>query len=325
MISRMFGTCVAVLVLFGAVALVTPAPAAADQEVVVTWPLEQGESPLSVRRQVLEHGFFMAVLQEAEAALPLSLEEPRRVALGTFLRPRVDDLVTSYTETGAAVQEEPAAYVVTLEVGVNGQALKEMLKSTGTFYTAGKAWPYALTLSGANPGEWRKLDVLQSVTGLHVVDVSAGEASLDIPRLALRKGGDGVWQGTLATGSETYSGRHTDLEPLWLQLWSRYFGLAAVQDRVLGTVFLSVQGWPDLDGALAFDAALGDVGESLDNETLVHLSLRPDEARGMWRIRTTDRERLARDLGSILSGKGLSFELSESRVPEREEGLMREL
>jgi hypothetical protein len=326
MFSRVFRLFLAVLFTAGIAAGMTAASAAAaDQEVSVTWPLEQGQSPLSVRRDVQEHGFFMAVLQEAEAILPAPLDESRRVALGTFLRPRVDDLVTRYTETGASMQEEPPAYVVTLEVGVNGRALKELLKSAGTFYTAGKPWSYALTLSGANPGEWQSLDVLQSVTGLRVVDAPASGGSLDVPELALRKGGDGVWQGRLAAGEEAYSGRHTELEALWLQLWSRYFGLAAVQDRVLGTVFLSVQGWSGLDDALLFDAALKELGESLDQEVLVHLSLQRSGTQGVWRIRTTDRQGLARALGGLLSGKGLSFELSETRASGRENELMREL
>ena len=299
--------------------------ALADQEVVVTWPLESGESPMSVRDRALQQGFFRAVLKEALVMLPQELSESRTVALGAFLHPRVDGLVTSYVEKGAEVMDDPPAFVLTMHVGVNGPALKKILKSAGTFYTAGRLWPYALTLSGADPAAWQELDTLQAVTGLQVVDTAS--AAEDVPQLFLCKSSDGLWQGTLTlgVGKEEFAGRNAELEPLWMQLWSEYFGLTAVQERVLGTVYLAVQGWRDLTGVLSFDASLQALKDSLDEEVLVRASLQRSGAMGVWKIRTTDRERLASDLGRLLSGKGLVFELSDSSGAGREQELMRRL
>ena len=321
--SGKFKLCLSVI-LFVSLVLIS-SMASADQEVVVTWPLEQGETAMSVRHKALELGFFKAVLNDAKGMLSRELSEARQAALGTFLRPRVDGLVTSYVEKETEVREEPSAYVLTLQVGVNRPVLKKMLKSAGTFYTAGTPWPYALTLSGADPAAWQELDMLQSVTGLRVVDAPSADG--EVPQLFLRKGGDGLWQGTLSVGAgkEEFSGRNTELEPLWMQLWSRYFGLAAVQERVLGTVYLAVKGWPDLDGVFSFDASLKELKDSLDEEVLVHISLAGHKARGLWKIRTMDRQQLAGELGRLLSGKGLEFNLSEQRVPVREGELMRRL
>lgn len=311
-------------VLFAGLVLVS-STAMADQEVVVTWPLEQGESPMSVKEKVVQHCFFRAVLMEAQSVLPGELSEARRVALGTFLRPRVDGLVTSYVEKGTEVREEPPSIVTTMHVGVNGPALKKVLKSVGTFYTAGNPWPYALTLSGADPAAWQELDVLQAVTGLRVVEVSSGGE--DVPQLFLRKGGDGLWRGTLvaATGRGEFSGQNAELEPLWMQLWGEYFGLSAVQERVLGTVYLAVSGWQDLTGVFSFDTSLAALEDSLDEEVLVHISLQGREAGGMWKIRTTDRQQLAGDLDRLLSGKGLRFEMSDSSGSGSDQELMRRL
>ena len=245
-----------------------------------------------------------AILREAERILSGSLPEARKEVIREFLLQKVQDFVLSYSEKRYLDGEDTA--VLGLEVRVNTQAVKELLKKWGTYYTAKREWTYRLELNGEldNEAELRLAD-LESVSGLRRDSM----ARFPVFRIRPPENKEGRWEGTLRQdGEETvYTGE--SLKDLWLKTWSDYFAQREVRLQVERVMRLAASGWSTSTGIRHFDNTLQGWSTRLDRAVLGSIDFEPGEISGIWTVYTLTPEELRSRLQSYMPSHGLDFRL----------------
>jgi len=289
-------------IILGLIFVLCASLAIAGQQVHIFWPLEAGETHLQVQDQALEYAFNQAIMLEVDDILGVQLENPRREMLAEFLTPKVKELVLSYRELSKKLQ--PEELVMDLEVNVNRDRLKSLLKRIGVFYTSTKTWPYDLTLKGFNPEDWELLSRLQILTGVTV----QAEAS---PHLILKKDAQGFWQGELEYKGQNITQSGEALNDVWMALWARFFSLADVQADFVARYTLATSGWVTTDAIMFFDQLLDKWDREVETHKIVAVNVDVLSITGSWTISTLDRAKLEQKLSEYLPKRGVVFELKK--------------
>ena len=277
-------------------------PGFAAQTVQVVRTLEPEQHALAVREQVLKDGFVQGIVQEADAMLPVPMDEARRALFAAYVQDYTQNLVVSYKELGFNEQDAPPAVVADFSVSVNTPLLKGMLKDMGAFYTSLKRVACALTLTGLRSEDWQHLEELQALTG---VDVIYEENRPDAVAAQIRKAGEDRWQGELTAFDKTFTAQATTLQALWFELWKKYFTLPEVVSGIFSTVTFRVAGWYVTDGASYFEDILLSWDRLVEQATLLHLDMSDADFEGVWSVQTLDIQALRTKLEAFLKDRGL--------------------
>jgi hypothetical protein len=245
-----------------------------------------------------------AVLKEAEQILAGTLPRARKKVIREFLRGNVDDFVLSYSEQ--QYLEDEATGVLSLEVSVNTQSVKEELKRWGTYYTAAREWSYRLEVRGklGRKKELRLAD-LESMSGLR------RERNALAPVFFLRppeKDGD-RWEALLQQKGEETVYLAESLDGLWLKTWSDFFSRREVRLRVERVLRLSASGWSTSTGIRHFHSVLAGWSTKLDRAVLQSIRFEPEGLGGVWTVYTLTPTELRRQLESYLPPRRMDFRL----------------
>jgi hypothetical protein len=264
--------------------------------------LEPEQHALAVRDQVLQDGFVLGIVQEADALLPVPMDEVRRALFATYVQDQTKNLVLSYKELGLKEEGSPRAVVADFSISVNTPVLKGMLKDMGIFYTSLKRVPCALTLTGLRSEDWQDLERLQSLTG---VDVIYGGTRPDAVAVQFNKIGEDRWQGELTAFDRNFTAQAPSLQSLWFELWKNYFTLPEVVSGIFSTVTFRVSGWYVTDGASYFEDILLSWDRLVEQATLLHLDMSDADFGGVWSVQTLDVQALHAKLEAFLKDRGL--------------------
>lgn len=286
------------VVLFVLVLLFSAWSWAAPVEVVQ--PLEQGLSPMQLRAKARETAFAQAVFQEALGLLPANPGEAQQVKLHEYLQAHTLQYVTGYQEVAA--NQEPEALRLTLNVEVNQRALRELLRSCGAAFTAGRALAFDLRLlSPLTAVESARLEDLAVMGGLV-------RTSGVLPEFTLERGAGNLWKGTIRSVSAQISDQAADPAALWLTLWGRYFAGHSPAASAAGKV-LRVSGWFSPDGVAEFDRVLRGIGGVQDVQML-DMELLSSGVAATWRLTVLDSAALDARLKEYLPSRGLTQTLT---------------
>lgn len=292
------------------VVLVLSVAAVKAAEIRVDWPEAENATEVLSHSDVIQAGFVKAVNQEALDLLPGTIPPPRAALLGAYLAPRSGDYILSYSEIG--VRRDPTRTMV-LDVAVNRPALKQALKRLGVYYTVTEPQPFDLRLSGGAQAFWEELGRLTLLSGLEIEDGSE-------PRLLLELGENATLTGTLTAGDRSWSAKSTEMEPLWVELWGKWFTRPEAEAGVFQESILTVTGWFASDGVRAFDQLIASWEQDVESAVLTEVRMLPDGITAKWRVRTLDRRALEERLNEFLPERGLSFELTAAPQTVQEAG-----
>ena len=254
-------------------------PAPAGQVVSVVWPVEGGTSPRQAKGEAIRSALGLAGLNEALAMLPVDPPEERKRVLEAYLSSRQDRFVLSYAELESYVAT--VQVVLTLDVEINGAALKEVLKEIGVFATLESTLPYALELPNGTPEDVRRIGELQLLSGLSM----SGEG----PRLNLTRQSKGEgWSGTLSFSGQTFTTSAPSLEEAWYALWPRYFLSSQGVSGIFARVRLDVRGKGTLQDLYDLDQRLGARIDLLEEAGLKSVILTGRDVQAEWLVVTRD-------------------------------------
>jgi hypothetical protein len=245
-----------------------------------------------------------AVLKEVDQILAGTLPKGRKKVIQEFLQGKVDDFVLSYSEQ--QYLEDGNTGVLSLEVNVNTQSVKDELKKWGTYYTAFREWAYRLEIRGSLPTDKElRLADLESMSGLR------RERGVLSPVFVLRppETEGGHWESLLRNNGEETVYLANSLEKLWLKTWSEFFSLKEVRLRVERIMELSASGWSTSTGIRHFDALLGEWSTKLDRAVLQSVRFEPGVISGTWTVYTLTPSKLRSQLESYIPSRGLNFRL----------------
>lgn len=265
---------------------------------------ETGEQGI---QQVLAKG----VLQEALQLLPGGLSRVRTEALVSFLSARAQEYVLSYSQGRAKKSVNRVSTI--WRVAVNREKLKDFLKSWGLYFTVGEPWPYTLELQTKDPQADRQaVGSLETLSGLS----STGPGG---PRLVLKHspGPGNGWKGRLEHEDRSWTREGSDLEEVWLGLWSSYFSLEKVQALVLERLVLRVHGFSSITGVQGIDRVLSTRFALVDQADLMRSDLLLPFVSGTWKIRTPDPSTLNEFLNRYLTPRGLDYNLTQAEKKDQ--------
>jgi hypothetical protein len=277
-------------------------PGFAAQTVRVIRSLEPAQSALAVQKQMLNDGFIQGIVLEADAILPVPMDEARRVLFANYVQDKTQDLVVSYKELGFKEQNDPREIMADLSVSVNTPVLKKMLKDMGIFYTSLHRVSCALTLTGLQSEDWQHLEELQTLSG---VDVIYGGNQSGAVTVQLNKVGENRWQGKLTAWDSDFTAQGRTLDALWSELWKNYFSLPKVMSGIFSTVTFQVAGWYVTDGASYFEDILLSWDRLVEQATLLRLDMTDADFGGVWSVQTLDVPALRTRLEAFLKDRGL--------------------
>jgi uncharacterized protein YlxP (DUF503 family) len=245
-----------------------------------------------------------AVMKEAEQILAGSLPEGRKNVIREFLQRKVDNFVLSYSEQQYMDNERTG--VLSLEVNVNTQTVKDSLKKWGTYYTAAGEWDYRLEVRGdLNTEQELRLADLETVSGLRRERSAVSPVFLLRPP---RKEG-GRWEALLKRDEDESVYLASSLDQLWLKTWSDFFSNREVRLRVEREMQLTASGWSTSTGIRHFHSLLGEWSTKLDRAAIQSLDFDPSGISGTWTVYTLTPADLRNELESYLPPRGLDFRL----------------
>lgn len=260
--------------------LPTLLPAGQDVRIFV----EADEAGVSEPRpSALRRALAQGVTQEAEVLMRGELSGGPRAALERILEYRAEEYVLGWEEIEYLPTEWGA--VLHLNVRVNREALRNFLRSLGTYYTRDHQIGYRLDPQGLAPEQLEVVRTLEQLSGVR----DDGSDSL-ILRLALLS--EGGWQGVLDYEGMVWTAAGRDLPEIWAALWGNYFRLDRVRGGFEDAVTLVTQGWPSAGDIQAFDRYLRELDVSMDTIDLLGVSVQSGRYEANWRIVTMDRANL---------------------------------
>ena len=241
-------------------------------------------------------------MQEALGLLPGPIGTERTRILGQYLGERASRFVESYVVIN--VQENETGTTMVLDVTLNRNQLRIMLRDLGVLANWSGNSPYTLVLESDTGDALDKLGELNELSGLYVR--SGTEPTVYLHR------GEEAWGGRLeATGIFEVTQAET-LEDLWPRLWGAWFQSLDQGEDFKGGLALYVSGWFTSDGARAFGEQMQDWRGAVQSASLVTVSLDAAGVAAIWRVRTANPELLRARLEEYLPPRNLAFRLEEN-------------
>jgi len=252
-----------------------------------------------LRNEALVQG----AIQEMNNILNVELSSPEKELFKGYLKSRINDYVLSYSRERQVIGEEHCS--LTMNVSLNTHALKELLKTWGTYYTAHKEWNYTLDADIA-PGEKKEILMLESMSGLE-------RKSFGFPSLELHKIGHNKWLGILKTQENVWVAKDPELYLVWKRLWSRYFSHPDILAQVEEELFVRIGYWASVTGMQGFDKKMSDWEYLLDRAKLKSVYIKAEGVSGCWRIETVNPTALKKQLLEFVESGRLDYNFSSEK------------
>jgi len=304
------------------------APAALADTQRVSGRSDSEAHGVQARRQALESAFVDAVMQECRRLLPAPLPEARQNALRRHLAPLAVGYVVSYQEVARPQEpgEEPAAQAqpaghpaaageLTLDVDVNGKALRADLVRLGLFAGGGRTRAYKVSFGqGVTERDFRALDGLSVLLGLN--RASAGQAPLEVN---LERLPQGYYKAVLRGEGQSLAADASSLSDLWLAVWGRFYGGLESQSAVQSAAGPGVvaRGFASVDGVHEFSRVLAGWDDAVQGAVLQTVELGNGEIVARWTLRVVNQARLDAHLREYLPGRG--FTVSQGGLAQQAE------
>ncbi len=247
--------------------------------------LQPEQSAIQLKDELMQEGFVLGVMSVAGSLLETPIGPERRELLASYLEPYVQRLIISYSDLGLQAGETPVEVVQQLEVTVDIQALKKILKKTGIFQTCTR--PVRYFLKGENiPTE--QIHNLEIFYGLEQVQE---EEYADVV-LSLRPSASFGFEASLLAGAHKLTTRPARFEQAWENIWEQYFALPdlALQGTSVSSIWL--KGWANSAEVYAFDKQLRSWAKLIDSVQLEFLQLSAHQTQAFWSVRSTNDKRL---------------------------------
>jgi len=276
---------------------------ASASEVRVFKPMEEGVSPMALRKTAMAEGFAQAVLEEAKLMLPGDMDEVRTELFKAYLKDHSQPYIQGYKVLSSQSME--AGLILRLDVKVNKLTLRNGLKSMGLFTTmnspqsASVVWP-----EDFDEASMTQLQGLMTLTGIQAVQGAS-------PTFVIEQGPKEIYKARFELDTREWVSTNKDMSVVWFELWSRYFNRSEANVNRANVQKLSVTGWFSPDAALEFDRVLQSWDSTVQEVRLVELDMQPSGVGGTWEVRLLSGDRLAMLLQGYLPQRGLTYQISE--------------
>ena len=219
--------------------------------------LEPGQSAAQVKQELIQEGFVQGAMSEVNSLLDVPLSPRRQELLVSYLEPYVQRLIISYSDLGLKQAGSSTEVVQELELTVNIQALKKILKKIGVFHTCVSPVRYFLSGEGLPTEQIHDLEVLY---GLEQTAALEGVNAV----LSLQPSAPVGFTARLFIGTRELVSRAGSLERAWKNIWEQYFALPdlALQGTSLSSLWL--KGWENSAEVYAFDRTLHSWAKLID-------------------------------------------------------------
>ncbi len=275
-----------------------PGSAYSWQKVVVEELFTEEPDRVDIRGVTLESGFRQAVSQEMDRILPGRISLERKSALMEHIQEHVDGLVQGYRQVSR--RESGHAVTLEMEVNIDTDYLRTLLRKTGVYYTSDSSWPYELNTRGASPEDFYLLQELQLITGT-VVDGNAAT------RLSLGKSADGLWTGNIDHDEISMSASGNDLGQVWFDLWEYFFSRPEIKAGFVEDLTLVTWGWSTTDSVMLFDKILETWDREVEFREIVSVDSDLYSLGASWSILSPSPELLLKRLDDYLSAREIRY------------------
>lgn len=271
-----------------------PSQARAGEQIVSVREDSQGIAHVSSGK---EHAQLLAVFRECLDVLPARLKEDRKIALLQFLKPRYDEYVLSYSPLAGRGGSKSA-----WQVQVNTNALIDMLKGLGVYYTVSRPHAYRLQIVDHDQRAQKIIDQLELLSG-------CVQGSVAYPLLTLQASSDGKWNAELENEDEKWTAAGEELASVWLDLWSEYFSTPEGVKPFVHSLQLRIAGWSTISAVSGFCKQLKAWPQLVDRAVLVQVLAQTGGLQGWWKILSPEPEKIRQRLDAYTSNHGLDWEL----------------
>ncbi len=257
--------------------------------------LESGQSASQIKQELLQEGFVLGVMKAVNSLLKSPLPPDRQVLLASYLEPRVQRLIISYSDLGLKAGTSSREIVQELELSVNIQAVKKILKKNGLFHTCVKPVRYFfLSGEGVSAEQIRELEIFY---GLEQVGTLEGAEAV----LTLRPAGSLGFEASLFVGQRELVSGPARFEWVWKDIWEQYFASPSLATKGTSLSNLWVKGWANSAEVYAFDRQLRSWARLVDSARLDSLQLSAHQTQALWSIRSTNAKLLKEKIEQYLA------------------------
>ncbi|MFO7876215.1 MAG: hypothetical protein R6U55_06495 [Desulfovermiculus sp.] len=246
-----------------------------------------------------EQAMLLAVVRESAKVLPGNLDPAREQILAEFIQPRYQQFILSYSRLGGGSSQEHI-----WQVQVNTEALINLLKELGVYYTVNKSLTYRLELinsGGSGQGNISDLELLTGCT----------QGNVQHPLLKIQTTSSGQLRGLLEGQKNKWTASGDNLDELWWALWAKYFSSSEGIRSFVQEVDVHIKGWSTLSAISGLSRQLANWPRVVDQSSLV--SLRGDSAglHGWWKVVTPQSRDLQKKLEEFTRSRDLSMKVQE--------------
>lgn len=282
--------------------LIIPGQAYSWQLVTVEKSFDQGQSSGAVREQALNSGFRQAVSQEMDEIVPGWLSEERKMALMNHLDDRVQGLVQGYRQVSRI--EDDQGMILEMEVNIDTESLRALLRKVGAYFTSDSSWPYDLNTRGVSPEDFSLLRELQLITGT-IVDGNANTS------LSLGKSADGLWSGYIVHDDINMSASAYDLKQVWFDLWEYFFSRPEIESIFVKRLILVTSGWSSTDSIMSFDQDLENWDREIELSKIISVHSSADSLGAAWQIQSLSPDLLLQKLEKHLAARAVNYSIQQ--------------
>lgn len=264
-------------------------------------------------RELRNEALVQGAIQAINKILHTSMSDPGKELYKGYLKNKIDEYVLSYSTERQVISDTQSS--LTMNVTLNTQDLKELLKTWGTYYTYQKefGWRYSLNANMIKSKPRKEIEMLESMSGL--TQKESGYPSLDIRRME----GDNNWFGVLKTEDKVWTEQDPELYLVWKRLWSRYFSSPRVLEKLEQELYICIGHWASVSGMQNFHRKLNSWEYLLDRTELLNANIKANGIKGCWRLVTINLEPLKDRLIDYIESRSLQYSFSDSEIYPNED------
>ncbi len=244
-----------------------------------------------------------AILKEALSLLPYNLSPLRREMLLFFLETHPLKFVLSYKEKEFSQKGAP---MLEVDVAVNKQVLKKVLKAIGVYFER-KSLFFSLSTKGLDEKDHMELFNLETLSNM-VEDPQEKGLHMEVTKVGR------AYSGSLSFGKKLWSDTTPSLSLLWQHLWGKYFSLPEIKRKYYTIIQVCAHGWLTVAGLKFFEKDLCRHIEILDEVEMESLDMKEDIG-GRWKIYTLRPSALISFLTNYFLKREMEFQLTTLSSP----------
>ena len=293
--------------------LMTTDVRAETQVVDINKSFSENEVFIPSAKEIRNEALVQGAIQAINKILHTRITNPEKVLFQGYLKNKIDKYVLSYSTEKQLITDKQCS--LTMNVTLNIQALKELLKEWGTYYTYQKNYGWRYTIQGKlNSEQKREIHMLESISGL--TRKGSGYPSLELRRME----GNNNWLGILKTENTEWTEQNPELYVVWKRLWSEYFSDPRVMDKIEEKLYICIGYWASVTGMQSFHHNLDDWEYLLDSSNLMNASIKANGIKGCWKLVTVNVKPLKGKLMDYIESRNLQYSVYTSEKDITESG-----